>query len=97
MARINADPDLLERVARELTSIAGDMDTQGRNLGNAGNQTALVWKSRYTNQYLESVNKTKGKVNATAGNIRAAASALRQIASEVRRVEREIQRKNAAK
>lgn len=93
MAKINADPDLLESVARELTGIAEDMDAQGRTLANAGNQTAAVWNSRYTGQYLESVNRTKSKVASSAGNIRATASALRRAASEIRRVEREIQQK----
>lgn len=94
MAKINADPDLLEQVARELVGIAEDMDAQGRALANAGNQTTAAWKSRYTAQYLDSVNRTKSKITSSASNVRSAAGVLRKTAAEVRRAEREIQQKH---
>ena len=90
MANIQADPDLLEQVARELTKIAEDVDAQARSLASTGTQTAAAWRSANTNHYLENVNLLKQKISTSAGGIRTAANTLRQTATEVRRVEREI-------
>lgn len=97
MALINADPDLLEQVARELTKISENVESQNRALAKAESNTTAIWKSQYTGRYLESVSKTKKKINTTSGNIQKMADTLRQIASDIRRVEQEIQNSTAKK
>ena len=97
MAKISADPGVLERVARELESIATDMDCNGGRLSRAGDEVAAVWKSQYTGQYLNSVGQTRNKISRSSNNLRAAASSLRSIAREVRRVEREIEQRERSR
>lgn len=95
MATMNADPALLERVADELDNIASEMTDQQATLHDAASHTAAAWQSRYTGEFLDSVNSTNGEIRKTADAVRSAANRLRTIAREVRRAEAEIKALNA--
>lgn len=90
--QINANPDLLERVARELDRVAQDIHSEERRLRAAGEETRAAWQSQHTGQFLASVDATSRRAGRCAEQVRQAATRLRAIAAEIRRVEREIQR-----
>ena len=88
---INADPDLLERVARELERIAQEIASEKRGLNTAAEETRSVWQSRHTGQFLASVEATSARAGRCAEQVATVARSLRTMAAEIRRVEREIQ------
>jgi len=96
MAKINASPAVLERVARQLTDIAGDITTQQKRVLGTRESVGSAWKSQYTPLYLEDVGRVCTKLGGTSDRVHEIARQLRSTAAEIRRLERELAEKNRA-
>lgn len=93
MIHINADPAVLESVARELDSIAGDISSQRKRLSGVKNQVSAAWKSRYTAEYLGHADTVGNRIQKSADGVREIAAQLRSTAKTIREVEAENQKR----
>lgn len=90
--RINANPALLDDVARRVEQIADEIRQSNNQLNNARNDTISAWNSRHRSQFIESADRTRNRVGGCEDLAREIARQLRNTAREVRRIEAEIAR-----
>jgi uncharacterized protein YukE len=88
-----ADPGQLKQQARELDSVATELDNEARVLGIG--TTGLTWRGIAADSFLSLMSDERHKLQSHANQLRAMATALRHGAAEIERyrarVARELQ------
>ena len=90
MPDISADPDLLDREAKRLKQIGGEIDLVSNNVGKIIRELPNGWQSDYSSEFSNELNAQKRNIHNGASTSRSLAGLLHKIAEEIRELEREL-------
>ncbi|MCI8441760.1 MAG: hypothetical protein HFG27_04420 [Provencibacterium sp.] len=97
MTRITADPALIDEAANQLEQASSILDAQAVALAGIREETTNAWICRYTDLYLQKIDRLRSEVRGSSDHLSSLASTLHSIASKIRRLEKELSEKMKAR
>ncbi|MCL2016896.1 MAG: hypothetical protein FWG68_11690 [Defluviitaleaceae bacterium] len=87
---IDADPAVLNEVARMLRDVANAMQNDGTKLGRARNDTQAAWQSESSQIFMDSITRTEGRIRDNVDELVRLANALSSISIQIVETERRV-------
>lgn len=83
----------LEWVSRKVKQEAADVRANADQMSRVHESVEASWKSQYTMQYLQELERVQGNIYKVSNNLERLAQTIQEIAAETRRVEAQNRQK----